>query len=521
MTESKDKNLIFKKLLKGSLGFKIALIALFIVFNVITVGIFSSGTDRPLASNKFSIAPDNIVTLASTSNISSTEGSKGSSLAERLKYLLAHGNRAPKEVKFAPSDKLRGVANLIDKVYVNPTKTEDLYSAALSGMVSSLDPHSEYLPPKEYKALQDDIGGSFGGLGIQVTKGKNGISIISPIDDTPAYKAGIKSGDVIVMIDEKAARNMSVSDAVKLMRGKPGSDIKISVYRASTQTIKTYTITRAIINSPAVKVFAAGENMIYIRVSQFQKDVSSDIVSAVKKLTKSGQVSGVLLDLRNNPGGILNEAVSVSDLFLGDGVVVSSKSSRDSHGREYRSYDGDIFEGVPLVLLVNSGSASASEIVSGAIKDRHRGLLVGEKTFGKGSVQSIMPFKDGSAIKLTTALYYTPSGVSIQNIGITPDITTHPEPSLVDNKNEDNKEANTIRRLLRESSLSNHLARDKTVKVKKKASGDPMSKEFSKYLARDYVLRQGVDVLKALRLSTTLTKMFPSVSIADKTHTQN
>jgi len=438
--------------------------------------------------------------LASGSPASGVSSSRPS-LSERLQFLL----NSPAKKGFAtPQEKLDNVIKLIQNFYVNKKSEQELYDAAIAGMISSLDPHSVYLTKSELSDLQADMSGEFGGLGITINKGANGIEIISPIDDTPAYRAGIKAGDIIVAIGDKTTRGMEVMDAVRLMRGEPGTKIKITVYRPSTQKLKTYSLERAIIDAPAVKVFYAGDGLYYVRVSQFQKGVAADILANIKELAESSPISGIVLDLRNDPGGLLEEAINVSDLFLPEGAIVSVKNplSKDE-SNIYKSKTGDAFESVPLVVIINSGSASASEIVASAIKDRHRGLIVGEQSFGKGSVQSVFKLADGSAIKMTISLYYSPSGNSLQNVGVSPDIRFHDNVKLVEHT--EDQEAANIEKLLHESSLANHLAGESSGLASASAKKDKeIAKEFEEMLNKDPQLLQALDVLNALRFGNLL-----------------
>ncbi len=307
---------------------------------------------------------------------------------------------------------------------------QDLVYAALKGMLNTLDPHSEFMDPEKYKELQNDTQGAFGGLGIVIAMKDNFITVVSPMEDSPGAKAGIMSGDRIVKIDGKSTEKMSLGDAVKTLRGEPNTDVKISLFRPSSGQVKDYTLTRAIINVDMVKdingkkEFPLGENKIgYIRLVQFGEKTSSDLEAALKKLKAQG-MQGLVLDLRWNPGGLLEQAVDVCEKFLPRGVLVVSTEGRNPAQNSERKSTGrgDELHEMPMVVLVNLGSASASEIVAGCLQDRKRAIILGEKTFGKGSVQSILPLSDGSALRLTTAKYYTPSHKVIHEVGITPDI---------------------------------------------------------------------------------------------------
>ncbi|PWU10026.1 MAG: carboxyl-terminal protease [Verrucomicrobia bacterium] len=307
---------------------------------------------------------------------------------------------------------------------------QDLVYGALKGMLNTLDPHSEFMEPEKYKELKSDTEGAFGGLGIQISMKDNFITVIAPMEDTPAYKKGILSGDRIIKIDGKTTEKMGVPEAVKILRGEPGTDVKISVLRPSSGQVQDYTITRAVINVDMVKdvngkkEFPLSDNKIgYVRLTQFGARVGEDLESALKKLQKEG-MQGLILDLRGNPGGLLEQAVEVCGEFLPKGeLVVTTEGRNHAQNSIHRANGhGDILHNTPVVVLVNFGSASASEIVAGCLQDLKRAVVLGEKSFGKGSVQSILELPDHSALRLTTAKYYTPSHKVIHEEGITPDI---------------------------------------------------------------------------------------------------
>jgi carboxyl-terminal processing protease len=326
-------------------------------------------------------------------------------------------------------------ANVLDKVrnsYVDGTNLtyHNLIYSSLKGMVSSLDPHSEFMDATGYQQLQDDTEGQFGGLGLVVAMKNNFITVVSPMEDTPGFRAGILTGDRIIAISGKGTDRVSLSDAVKQLRGKPGTDVTITVERPSTGIVKDYTLTRAIISMDMVKdingqtKFPLGQDKIgYIRITQFGDDTGEKLEAALQNLMAQG-MKGLILDLRWNPGGLLDEAVAVCQKFLPRGQLVVTTEGRDSRENSVRRANGhgDELKGMPIVVLANLGSASAAEIVTGCLQDLHRAVVLGEKTFGKGSVQSIFPLDDGSALKLTVAKYYTPSHKVIHQHGITPDI---------------------------------------------------------------------------------------------------
>ena len=305
--------------------------------------------------------------------------------------------------------------------YVEEVEVKDLIESAIEGMLNSLDPHSTFLNTDELNELKIQTKGEFGGLGIEVTLENGLVKVISPIDDTPAERAGIKSGDLITHIDGEAVMGLSLSEAVSLMRGKVGSKINLTIKRRD-QSLKI-DIVRAIIELKSVK-YRLEDNIGYIRVSSFNQKVDEEIKKAIKKMqgNNKNEIVGYVLDLRNNPGGLLDQAVNVTDIFLSRGEIVSTRGRKKSDGSRYNAVKNDLIDGLPLVVLINQGSASASEIVAGALQDHKRAIIMGTKSFGKGSVQTILPSGENVAIKLTTARYYTPSGKSIQKTGIDPDI---------------------------------------------------------------------------------------------------
>ena len=304
--------------------------------------------------------------------------------------------------------------------YVEEVSSKELVEAAIEGMLSSLDPHSTFLNTDELKELKVQTKGEFGGLGIEVTLENGFVKVISPIDDTPASRAGILAGDLITHLDDEPVLGMTLSEAVSLMRGKAGSKIKLTVNREENKTLQIV-ITRAVIELKAVKA-KIQNNIGYIRVSSFNQKVDTEIIKAISKFKKNNKIIGYVLDLRNNPGGLLDQAVNVTDIFLDRGEIVSTRGRFERDGSRFNAIKTDLTDGLPLVVLINQGSASASEIVAGALQDHKRAIIMGTKSFGKGSVQTILPSGENVALKLTTAKYYTPLGRSIQKTGIDPDI---------------------------------------------------------------------------------------------------
>lgn len=330
-----------------------------------------------------------------------------------------------------PFDDLRSFVQILDKVkaeYVEPVDDKTLLQNALRGMLAGLDPHSAYLDKSEFKDMNVVTTGKFGGLGIEVQLQGGLVRVVSPIDDTPAAKAGIKPGDLIVKIDDAPVQGMTINDAVSKMRGEPGTKVKLLVVRDNTPQPLTFDLKRDVIKVSSVRGRMLEPGYAYVRISQFQIDTGKSFDDLLAKLKKQsgGELKGLVLDLRNNPGGVLNAAVDVSDALLEKGPIVSIRGRDPASNHEFDATRGDDLDGRPLVVLVNGGSASAAEIVAGALQDQHRGVLVGSKTFGKGSVQTIVPLQNDDAIKLTTARYYTPSGRSIQAEGIVPDVVLQP-----------------------------------------------------------------------------------------------
>lgn len=394
-------------------------------------------------------------------------------------------------------DKFAQIMDAVKRTYVENKTDEELIDGALAGMLSSLDPHSTYMNKDMYKQMQVQTSGEFGGLGIEISSAQGGIRIISPIEDTPADRAGVHAGDLIIKINDQLAKDLSLAEAVKLMRGKPGTSIVLTIFRKTETKPLAIKIVRDVIHVKSVKSAMLAPGFVWLRVTQFQEQSSKELKEQIKKLKKDagGNFKGAVLDLRNNPGGLLDQAVEISDMFLNKGGIVSTKS-RVGSNMNFDAKPGDVLDGTALVVLINNGSASASEIVSGALQDNKRAVLMGTKSFGKGSVQRIIPLPDGTAFKLTTSLYYTPSGRSIQATGIDPDIEV---PWVAIKKVTEEKEKLRIS----ERDLKGHLAngngkKETKKKTEKKTEKNVVSGKMQERLSKDVQLQRALDLLKAM-----------------------
>ncbi len=342
-----------------------------------------------------------------------------------LSLAIGHSVYALKENQDIPFEELQSFTEVFSRIksdYVEGVDDKSLIEDAIRGMLSGLDPHSSYLNTSEFSDLKIGTTGQFGGLGIEVGMENGFVKVISPIDDTPASRAGVQAADLIIMLDDKQVKGMTLSDAVKIMRGKPNTDIKLTIVREGESKPLEITITREIIRVKSVKNRMLEPGYGYVRITNFQSRTTTDLLKAISDLQKENTLQGMILDLRNNPGGVLNGAVGVSDAFIENGMIVYTEGRIDDSSHKYLATPGDSLNGAPLVVLINGGSASASEIVAGAMQDHKRAIIMGTKSFGKGSVQTIQELRNGSAVKLTTARYFTPNGRSIQAKGIVPDI---------------------------------------------------------------------------------------------------
>ena len=401
---------------------------------------------------------------------------------------------AESEAEALPFEELRTFTEIFGRIkrdYVEPVSDKKLLEDAVRGMLNGLDPHSAYLVPEEYQELKEGTTGQFGGLGIEVTMENGFIKVVSPIDDTPAQKAGLKAGDLIIRLDDKPVKGMSLTEAVKIMRGDPGSQIELTVVREGEEAPLKFTLTRDIIKVKSVKSKLLEKDYGYVRISSFQSGTGDSLLDSLKQLKKDnkGSLKGLVLDLRNNPGGVLNAAVEVSDAFLKSGLIVYTKGRIENSEMRFSASGDDVLNGSPIVVLINAGSASASEIVAGALQDQKRAVIMGEKSFGKGSVQTILPTSNGAAVKLTTARYYTPSGRSIQAEGIEPDITL----ASVKLESVDKPGFTPVK----EADLSHHLDNGKR-KTETPKTDNEKSEEEKTLEVTDYPVFEALSLLKGL-----------------------
>jgi len=375
--------------------------------------------------------------------------------------------------------------------YVEDVSDKKLIESALNGMLTALDPHSSYLNAEDFKYMNEQTKGKFGGLGIEITMENSVVKVISPIDDTPAAKAGIKAGDYITDIDDETVIGLSLNEVVSKLRGKVGTKVKVTIRRVNAKPF-TVTLKRDEIKIQSVKSEIKNDDILYIRISSFNEDIDEDITKAVKDAQKQlkNKLAGLVIDVRNNPGGLLDQAVKVSDLFLERGEIVSTRSRNDEDTIKFSATPGDIANNLPIVVMINEGSASASEILSGALQDHHRAVILGEKSFGKGSVQTVIPLRNNAAMRITTARYYTPSGRSIQAKGIEPDLVVkQAKLEEFDNDDYNFSEAN-LKGALKNEQLNENDKKKTTAK-----KGDKKDDEV-----KDYQLVRALDLVKALYL---------------------
>lgn len=400
----------------------------------------------------------------------------------------------PDPEKQLPLDDLRKFTEVFSRIkaaYVEEVDDRQLLESAIKGMLSDLDPHSTYLAPKDYEELEESTSGEFGGLGIEVGMENGFIKVIAPIDDTPAQKAGVQSGDLIIKLDEKPVKGMSLEESVQLMRGKPGTVLTLTIMREGENAPVEIDVERAVIKVTSVKTRMIEDGYGYVRLTQFQAETGGQFTKALKKLKEDhgGDLDGLVIDLRNNPGGVLQAAVATADALLDEGLIVYTEGRIQSSRLRFSAKDGDVMAGTPIVVLINGGSASASEILAGALQDHKRAVIMGTQSFGKGSVQTVIPLDETHAIKMTTARYYTPDGRSIQATGIKPDIEVKPA---------ELKELDS-RPFFTEADLSGHLIGqdEKTEGKDKQSKTDSQNASMTE---RDYQLRSALNLLKGLHI---------------------
>ncbi|GFK93184.1 Carboxy-terminal processing protease CtpB [Fundidesulfovibrio magnetotacticus] len=392
------------------------------------------------------------------------------------------------EDRFGPLKRFSQVLDLVETNYVKDVTRKDLIDGAIVGMLQQLDPHSTFLTKEDFKEMQVSTSGEFSGIGIEISVENGRITVISPIDDTPADKAGLRAGDVIVEIEGQTTQDMTLMDAVQRIRGPKGKPVSLTVVHKGSNKPEKLRIVREAIPIVSVKTTELEPGYLLVRITRFNENTTNELKEAVKNATKERPLLGLILDLRNNPGGLLDQAVSVSDFFLTKGRIVTIKGRRDEQRKDFDSKKDGAEPAVPVTVLINAGSASASEIVAGALQDNRRALLVGDKTFGKGSVQTVIPLSDGSGVKLTTALYYTPSGRSIQAEGIEPDFKVPLQ--------EPDKEKDLFAQghQVRERDLSRHL--DNLSRKKKSAEGGDPKLKIKELMERDNQLKLALELLK-------------------------
>ena len=410
------------------------------------------------------------------------------------------GSGGTTETKFDGMKRFSQVYEYVRQYYVRDAQPNELMEGAIKGMLQNLDPHSTYLTTAEYKDMKESTSGAFFGIGVEISMENGQLTVVSPIEDTPAYKAGLKAGDIILAVDGHHTQDMTMQESVSKIRGAKGTEVELLILHKEDKTPSTVKIVRDSIPLISVKIRYLETGYVWARITRFSDNTQKELLDGLEDAAKQGEIKGIVLDLRNNPGGLLDQAVKVTDVFLGSGEIVSMRGREASDVRSFRAMPFKSDQNGPLVVLVNAGSASASEIVAGAIQDHKRGLLIGERTFGKGSVQNVIPLPDGSGLKLTVALYYTPNGRSIQAEGIQPDFLAPFEPPR--------KEESLVSRInaIREQDLSRHIEKtnkeDKvqTEKADKedKAAEVEITPEVRAFLERDNQLRLGLQMVKVL-----------------------
>lgn len=393
------------------------------------------------------------------------------------------------------------VLGLLQKEYVEETNSKDLIQGAIKGMLETLDPHSAFMPPNMYKEMQEETKGRFEGLGIEITIKEGILTVVSPIEDTPAYKAGIQAGDQIIRINGEPTKNLTLLESVKRLRGPKGTKVTITIMREGFTKPRDFTLVRDVIPIRSVRYELLDKYYGYIRISQFQEKTDGEFEKAIKTLEEQskGTLKGLILDMRNNPGGLLDQAVKIADRFIDSGVIVSMQGRREDQKMKFHAHPNGTLSRYPLVVLVNSGSASGAEIVAGAIQDHGRGIILGTQTFGKGSVQTIFPLKDGSGLRLTTARYYTPNGRSIQAKGIVPDIIVKPSQA--------EEEKAVVPKHPTEKDLERHLNDIEKGVPKEKPKKEEVKKEETKEKKPlDNQLERALELLKSWEIFKNIAK---------------
>ncbi len=402
-----------------------------------------------------------------------------------------------KEKTYKQLEIFANILSILQENYVEEIDTQKAVDGAIQGLLLSLDPHSSYLKPEEFQELQEETSGSFSGVGIEITIKDGILTVVSPIEGTPADKAGIKANDLIVEIEGKKTKDMSPDEAIRQLRGPKGSKVTITIQRQGWKEPRPFSLTRDIIPLHSVKASFLAPGFAYLRITNFQSHTTRDFKQKLADLQKEQAIRGLILDLRNNPGGLLNQAISISDIFLRQGTIVSTRGRTEDQNMVFQAHDTADDSGIPMVVLVNEGSASASEIVAGAIQDHKRGIIVGTRTFGKGSVQTIIPLPDGAGLRMTTAKYYTPADRSIQALGISPDVEVSAQEAVSAGDSQSSSE------ILRETDLQNHFQE----KQKDKPSpAEPIDKEIRERLKNDIQLNTALNILKSLDLFSDYRK---------------